>query len=296
MKRLSLLLLCALVFVSACSNHKKINQLILIKAHEVETHNSIEPSGLTLWDGQFYTVSDKHNVIYRLAFNDNTIELEPFIHIHNDKNNDKNSKLDFEGITHDGEFFYLISETHFQILKISKNGKNQTWLPIDDSLKTKGQQVGLFQTRNAYFEGICIVDDNQFLLAAERQPRGFIEYDVNGKQIKAYQMNQAVFNYQDHRSPDFTGLSCDDEGLYVLDRNAYVVAQLKRKQGQYTEISGYSYKHIVNQQQFKYQDMQYGHAEGLVVDGDDVYLILDNNRNPHQNGTGNNSLFLHLRK
>ncbi|MCF6318606.1 MAG: esterase-like activity of phytase family protein [Proteobacteria bacterium] len=292
MKPFSLLLLCTLAIVSACSNHKKTNQLTLIKAYEVETHNSIEPSGLTLWDGQFYTVSDKHNVIYRLAFKDNTVELEPFVHIHNNKN----SKLDFEGITHDGEFFYLISETHFQILKISKNGNNQTWLPINNSLKAKGQNAGLFETHNAYFEGICIVDDNQFLLAAERQPRGFIEYDANTNQIKAYQMNQAVFGYQDHRPPDFTGLSCNDEGLYVLDRNAYVVAQLKRKQGQYTEINGYSYKHIVNQQQFRYEDMQYGHAEGLVVDGDDVYLILDNNRNPQQNGRGNNSLFLHLKK
>jgi len=279
------------IFLTACSNHKGSNSLKLIKAYDVEINNSIEPSGLTLWDGQFYTVSDKHNIIYHLLFQDDKVELEPIIYIENDKG----MKLDFEGITHDDDFFYLVSEMHFQILKISKDGSNQSWLPLDNILRTKGREVGLFQTRNGYFEGICVLDNNQFLLAAERQPRGFVEYNANNDKIKAYKMNQAVFDYQDQRSPDFTGLSCDD-GLYVLDRNAYTVAKLKKVKGKYTEIKGYGYGHVINQERFKYQDMKYGHAEGLVVDGDNVYIILDNNHNPHQNGTSNNSMFLHLKK
>ncbi len=279
------------VVLTACFNHKFHNQLKLIKAYEVETNNSIEPSGLTLWDGQFYTISDKHNVIYHLLFKDDKVELEPIIYIENDKG----MKLDFEGITHDEEFFYLVSEMHFQILKIAKDGSNQSWLPLDDILKIKGREVGLFQTRNGYFEGICVLDNNQFLLAAERQPRGFVEYNANNDEMKAYKMNQAVFDYQYQRSPDFTGLSCDN-GLYVLDRNAYSVAKLKKVKGKYTEIKGYGYEHIINQESLKYQDMKYGHAEGLVVDGDNVYIVLDNNRNFHQNGITNNSLFLKLKK
>jgi hypothetical protein len=279
-------------FVVSCTNHKKISRLSLIKAYEVKTHNAIEPSGLTLWDGKFYTVSDKENTIFQLLFNEDSVELKPVIKI---EANSK-GKLDFEGISHDDDFFYVVSERYLQILKISRDGKQVTWLPKEGDFKSSGQAVGLFQTHNAYIEGLCVLGDNHFLLAAERQPRGFVEYRVDKNQIIAYQKDEAVFDYSDNRSPDFTGLSCDD-GLYVLDRNAYAVAKIKKKHGQYIEVAGFSYEHIIKQEQYQYQDMKYGHAEGLVVKGDTIYLILDNNRNGHLfNKDNNNSLFLKLKK
>lgn len=278
--------------MASCSNHKQVSQLALVKSYDVITHDSIEPSGLTLWDGEFYTVSDKHNFIYQLIFSENSIELKPIIEI----TNDKDFKLDFEGITHDKKNFYIISEMHFQILKISKDGQNQSWLPSTDKLKTAGIAKGLFTTRNANFEGICFMQNNKYLMAAERQPRGFVTFDGNTNQVIAYQVNNPVFEYQNDRSPDFTGLSCDDE-IYVLDRNADTVAKLKLKNGQYQEGRGYSYSHIINKPELQYQDMKYGQAEGLVVKGNKVYIILDNNRNPHsQNPSNTNSLFLELEK
>ena len=132
-------------------------------------------------------------------------------------------------------------------------------------------------------------------MAAERQPRGFIEFTPKSK-VNAYQVNKPIFEYEQDRSPDFTGLSCDD-GLYVLDRNAYMVAELKNVDGQYIESKGYSYKHTVKQPQYQYQNMQFGHAEGLVVKGNKIYVILDNNKNPRNvNPKNNNSLFLELEK
>lgn len=279
-----------MLFNSAC-NKNSVKRLSLVQAYEVITHGKIEPSGLTWWDGEFFTVSDKDNIIYKLIFSDNSIELKPVITI----KVKQDVKLDFEGITHDEDFFYLISETHFQILKISKNGKNQEWIPRSNMLKAVGQKAGLFVTNNAFFEGICILEEGNFLLAAERQPRGFVTFDAVNNTANAYQANTSSYTYKDKRSPDFTGLSCDD-GLYVLDRNAYVVAELNNVKGQFTQGRGYSYEHIIDQDKLIYKDMTFGQAEGLVVKGDMVYIILDNNRGFRQNKESNNSLFLIMKK
>ena len=286
------LILVSALFISACDSHRVTQKLRLIKAYTVDTKGFLEPSGLTLWDGEFYTISDKQDRIYHLKFEQNKIIMEPIIKIMNNRN----SKLDFEGITHDQDNFYLVSEKYFQILKVSKDGSQQNWLSTDDHIQQAGKNVGLFQTHNANFEGICLMQNNVFLLAAERQPRGFMEIDMAQNVLKAYQKSKPVFNYQGERSADFTGLSCDD-GMYALDRNADMVAKLRIKKGEYQEIKGYSYQHIVNQPQFKYLDMKYGQAEGLVVKGNKVYIILDNNRGYHENNSGNNnSLFLEMSK
>jgi hypothetical protein len=290
--RLIVLVLIA-IGLSSCSIHaKKVRQLHLIKAFEVETQGYLEPSGLTQWDGEFYTVSDKQDKIFQLKFKQNSIELIPIISIINDRN----KKLDFEGITHDENYFYLISEMYFQILKVSKDGKFQEWLPKDELLKRSGEKVGFFQRRNAYFESLCYLGSGQFLLGAEREPRGFIHYNSKTEYTKAYKSDESIYPLAQHRSTDFTGLSCGKKN-YVLERNAYVVSELKLKQGKFHESRGWSYQDIIEKPELQYQDMKYGHAEGLVVKGNKFYLILDNNRNPHkQNTKNNNSLFLVLRK
>jgi len=289
MNKFSIIVLLILVF-SACSN-KNIKRLSLIQSYEVVTHGHIEPSGLTWWDGGFYTVSDKDNFIYKLVFSDSLIELQPVIEIINDKG----TKLDFEGITHDDDNFYLVSETHFQILKISKDGTQQEWLPNSNILKSEGLKVGLFKTKNAFFEGLCIIDKGEFLLAAERQPRGLMTFNSMTNITNAYQVDKPNFNYKEDRLPDFSGLSCDD-GMYVLDRNAYIVAELNEVDGQYIEGKGYTYDHIINQKELLYEDMKYGQAEGLVVKGENIYIILDNNKESYKNRDNNNSLFLIMNK
>ena len=284
-----------IISLSACSKHKSDNNLKLVKAYQVLTNGNLEPSGLTLWDGEFYTVSDKHDKIYRLQFKGAQVILEPIISI----NNERNTKFDFEGITHDDEYFYLVSEKYFQILKVSKDGSQQSWMPTTDILQLAGIDAGLFKTHNANFEGICYLAENKFLLVAERDPRGFMQVSFTAKGIEtinAYQANHSTFPSDEHRSTDFTALSCDQQDVYVLERNAYMVAKLKKYKGKLKESRGWSYKSIIERPEYQYLDMKYGHAEGLVVNGDKIYIILDNNRNAHKHSDDNNSLFLELSK
>jgi uncharacterized protein YjiK len=297
-----LLNLFLLILLSSCSFNKRTNNLKLDKIFEVETHHQFEPSGLTEWDGVFYTVSDKHDYIYKLNFKNQKVELEPYISI----TNTDHLKFDFEGITHDKNNFYLVSEKNFKILVVSKDGKQQNWLNIDPSLEQIAKQAGLFKTDNAYLEGICVYYKNNkrnFIMVAERQPRGFLQFSLNKKNqvslFSAYVSKQKNFHTKDDlRSADFSGLSCEnDSELYVLNRNAYSVIKLKYIKNKFIEVAGWSYKDIILQPEFQFEDMEYGHAEGLVVLNNKVYLILDNNKSARRNDANNrNSLFLELTK
>ena len=69
----------------------------------------------------------------------------------------------------------------------------------------------------------------------------------------------------------------ENNRLYVLERNAYLICHLVRKDERFEEGEGWSYKHVVTRPDYKYVDMRYGKAEGLCMDKNFVYVILDNN-------------------
>ncbi len=84
------------------------------------------------------------------------------------------------------------------------------------------------------------------------------------------------------RLPDYSGLTADGEQVYALFRNAHLVVRLEKTDGQWRETAAWSYRHIETRPDLAYQSQTYGQAEGLVVDGRDVYLIFDNNLGPRQ--------------
>ena len=139
----------------SCSNHKNIQQLELVKAYQIETNNSLEPSGITEWDGVFYTVSDKHNTIYQLVFDESNVRFIPFIEIRSQDD----FVFDFEGITHDNNFFYLISENTFRILKVSKDGQHQEWFPDNNEIEIVGKKRRARNTNGTACEA-CNIDVN----------------------------------------------------------------------------------------------------------------------------------------
>lgn len=300
MNRVFVYLLLVLLLAS-CTSNKRLTELNLINIYEVETNEQLEPSGLTYWDGEFYTVSDKNNYIYRLIFDQKKVRLEPYIKIINESD----KRLDFEGISHDENNFYLVSENQFKILVVSKDGTKQHWLNISPSLEEIAKQAGLFKTRNAYLEGVCVYQENNklnFILVAERQPRGFIQFSLNKNNkissFSAFKSTQKNYQKDRPQSADFSGLSCSGQNqLYVLNRNSYTVVKLRRVADKFIEVFGWSYKNIINQPRYQFEDMEFGLAEGLYVDKDKVYIILDNNKDHRKNDPSNkNSLFIELSK
>lgn len=251
----------------------------------------IEPSGLTLKDGQLYTVCDDANIIFKIDVLDDQ-NAEAVIDQSLDVTQLSAMNLDLEGITVvDGEFF-VVSEVHHKLIRIQ--GKQLAWVPELGGVYADAFKAGLFQLYNAGMEAVTYLGDQTFLMSVERQPRGLIEvtFDAEYKSI-IKQSNQlfddSKYPLLESRKPDLAGLYFHQDVVYALHRNAYVIHELvKDKQGIYQEGQSWSYEHIVKDPKYAYQDMQFGHAEGLAVDDEYFYLVLDNNKNPRLKSPNDN--------
>jgi uncharacterized protein YjiK len=262
----------------ATGSEDRITPLKLIRALPVEGPENNQPSGLTLLDDILFAVSDKHDdTIFRISLTDTNAVFVPHLKFEIPESV-PGKRLDFEGITCDAEgSFYLVSETAFRILRVSADGVGVSW--ITHSLRAVGEQEGLFQTRGAYLEGIALLGPDTFLVCAERQPRGLIEVDrsVEPFGVRVFNYDDTSLNLPDGRGADFSDLFRENGDLYVLQRNSDAVCKLVYGGPISEEKEVWSFGHIVNREDLRYSNMKYGLAEGLCMDAERVYLILDNN-------------------
>lgn len=253
-----------------------IPQLELVAAYSVESPRFLEPSGLTLHDGELYTVADKvDNIIYRIVIDGDVARLTR--HILFDPPG--RSEMDWEGVTADRSgSFYLTSEENGRMLQVTPDG-TAIWATPD--LRDTSKKLGLFAKNNAGFEGLAWIGPNHWLGAVEREPRGLVEWQGFGQSVEA-----TAYIHQDSpykqalpllRLPDFSGLHADNGTVYAIFRNAHLIVRLEKSAGRWTETNAWSYEHIETDPRWAYRAQTYGQAEGLVVSGRDVYLIFDNN-------------------
>lgn len=280
MKLLFVVLLIVFLAWSYANPEEMVTPLKAVKVLPVEGLENNQPSGLTIFDNTLFVVSDKHDdTIFRIQLMEDKAVLVPHVQF---KLSEPVTEevLDFEGITCDEEGnFYIVSETAFRILKVSADGEKTSWLT--PSLRSDGEKVGLFQTRGAYLEGITLVDKGQFVVCAERQPSGIIEVDTNTTPVKvrAFKYDTTKAKLPKDRHPDFTGLFWENGILYALERNAYVICKLIKSSHGFEEGDFWSYESIETSEEFQYESMKFGRAEGLCMDKNHVYVILDNNGN-----------------
>jgi hypothetical protein len=275
-----------LLLLIAVLNHTVQAEPIRLSEFEVipiNTTHPIEPSGLSLLNGQLYTVCDDANAIFRLIPTDDG-EFQAKVEINLETDPLAASSLDLEGITVvDGDFF-VVSEVHHKMLQVKAGLLN--WVPRQGGVYASAFEAGLFQIHNAGLEALTYLGDQRFLMSVERQPRGLIEVTFDESFEHIIEQHNQVFDdtqyaLDGHRKPDLTGLYVYDGVIYALHRNAYLIHELIRDAaGQYREGQSWSYEHIVKDPRYAYQDMQFGHAEGLVVDDSYFYLVLDNNNDP----------------
>jgi len=252
--------------------------LKLIHALPVEGPENNQPSGLTIWHDTLFAVSDKHDdTIFRVALTDTNAVFVPHLTFAIPESA-PGLRLDFEGIACDAQgAFYLVSETAFRILRVSADGADASW--ITPSLRSYGEQEGLFQTRGAYLEGIALLGPDLFLICAERQPRGLIEVDrsVEPFAVRVFNTDETSLNLPAGRSADFSDLFRENGDLLVLQRNAEIISSLIYGGPVLEEKDLWSFGHIVNREDLRYSNIKYGLAEGFCMDANRIYLILDNN-------------------
>jgi len=183
------------------------------------------------------------------------------------------------------------------VLCVTRDGR-ATWASPD--LRVSSRQSGLFAKNNAGFEGIVWLGPNHWLGAVEREPRGLVEWQGTGNSmtVVATEMNLSPFidALPLLRLPDYAGLDTDQGRIYALFRSAHLVVRLERSGDQLIEAEAWSYRHIETDPRWAFRSQTYGQAEGLVVNGEDVYLIFDNNLGGRQsNPKDGRPLLVHAR-
>jgi hypothetical protein len=129
-------------------------------------------------------------------------------------------------------------------------------------------------------EGITALPDGRLLLAAEREPRGLIELPRGGGNVDglAWPMPDCAFGVPLGRATDFADLTWYSGSAYALERNLNLIARLERNPSGWEEREAWSYERTENDPRYVYEDRRYGMGEGLAIDDEHVYVVLDNNR------------------
>jgi len=274
---------CLLFLLVIEASSAKVIKLDNFQVLNLNTLQPMEPSGLVIKDEQLYSVCDDTSAIFKINVVDQN-NAEAVIDQDLDETQLSAMNLDLEGLTVvDGEFF-MVSEVHHKLISVKENKLN--WVPELGGVYAEAFKAGLFQIYNAGMEAVTYLGNQTFLFSAERQPRGLIEVTFDSDFKTILKQSNQVFDDSKYplvetRKPDLAGLYYHKGMVYALHRNAYIIHELiKDEQGIYQEGQAWSYEHIVKDPKYAYQDMQFGHAEGLAVDDDFFYLVLDNNNNP----------------
>lgn len=256
----------------------EIHPLKLERALPVDGEEGKELSGLAICDGELYTISDvQDDRIFRIRFSGEQAVLESYLEFVAPPM-DGLTKLDLEGLTCDDEGnFYLVSESACRILKVGAGDRHAIW--ITPSLLDFGSSKNLFQRRNAYLEGIALVAGDEVIVAAERQNRGLMRVKLpfsGAVEVLEFPVAHLAIPWQ--RSPDLSDLTFEGDQLYGLIRAASALCRLDWEHGVVTETQCWSFETIENLPELQYENMRYGRGEGLAIEGDTVYVVLDNNQ------------------
>lgn len=243
----------------------------------IECSIAVEPSGLCLRDGELYSVSDDtDDTIFRIVRSTGSARFEPALKFV--KPEGTQGLLDLEGISvGPAGSFFLLSEAHARVLQVFPDGKSK-W--VTESVKAEGKALGFFRATGGGLEGLANLDTGNFLIMAERQPRGWLEVDATHI-LKSATMPGTRYSSELPllRLPDFTGIDNFNGTFYVLVRNAELIITLERSGNGWEEGPvAWSFSKTVRDARWSYRDSLFGMAEGLAVDDDFFYIVIDNNR------------------
>lgn len=250
-------------------------ELKLEAAYRVAAIGEFEPSGLVWYRGRLLTVTDEvDDTVFELRIEQGVARVVPAFQFQA-PGVGPFTRLDLEGlaVAADGALL-IVSEATSRVLRVDPRSGQASWLALD--VEAVARSAGLLHTSNAGFEGIAALPNGGLLLAAEREPRGFVEVPVSDLHApaRAWVLPASAYAMPKGRAPDFADLASDEGQLYALARGAHFIARLDAT---YAETELWSYAATENDPQFAYESMRYGRAEGLAITQAHVYVVLDNN-------------------
>lgn len=279
-RALRLCCLFAGIGVGVSAHAQKAIELELIEAFPLIAEKPIEPSGLCVHEGRLFSVSDDTDgAIFEIILGEGEARFEVYREFTPPEDV---KKPDWEGIAAgDNGVFYLLSEVTGRVLEVRADGSTR-WVTPDISKDLA--EAGLMRLRNAGFEGLALRPEGGFYLAAERQARGLVIVDPEGN-LGIFPLNATRWGRHLPllRLPDFAGLDVSQGQVWALFRNAGLVVSLEPTANGWSEGAvAWSYGKNLESEAYGYFESQYGHAEGLAVTDDRVYLVVDNNQSPRR--------------
>lgn len=263
----------------------------LLHAWWIDGSEGLDVSGLSFCNGDLLAVADKSSErIYRLSPEPGrrSVQLSSVADFSRPPLPDdqpvtakaralhyasKSLSMDFEGITCDDTGIYLLSERHNRIARLDLKDNVGHWLPVRWS--ESARKRGFLQLFNAESEGLVKVAGD-FWVALERDPRGLLKLAAGDRVGQRFYPVPAVRGLDFRgRSEDLTALAYYDGSLFTLERNAYAVC---RRDIDTLEADWcIQYRHVEEGEEYVYRKTRFGKGEGLAVNRDGIFVVLDNN-------------------
>jgi hypothetical protein len=237
----------------------------------------VQASGLA-WDGKdLLLVSSFHDdAVYKVELLADKAVFTEKIRINRPKDAE-GMKLNWRGVASDGNGnLYLASGSACRILKVESDGDSEWEGP---ALLEAGAEKGLFVGENSGLEGIAVAGKGRFVAAASRDPRGLLQLDGSGPKplIHAFILDKSKVPLgTGRRKPDFSDLAQEKGQLWALSANADAISHLKWNGKDYAEAEYWTFGHVSNDAKHRYQGLKMGLARGLAMDGQRIFVVLDN--------------------
>ena len=234
----------------------------------------LDPSGLARWRGQLILVSDKAHFshVYAVVPADGrTVQPRSVGTL-----DAPGAGSDREGLAVCGDTLWVVVEQDSQLVQVSPVGVTAV-IDLDFSTVQSAVPPSL-QWMNAGLEGVACAPDGRMWVAKEREPRAIFEVDPStGAALAVWderaRTDQAVTIDGTTFWPSWADLQFSDGHLYALHRDGRRVVRLDPSTGRETAAVTLSYD-----EQLLYADAKpYGMAEGLLIEDDAIWVVLDNN-------------------
>jgi uncharacterized protein YjiK len=262
---------------------QEVTFLKLKQAFKYENSKNVpEFSGLCLKDGSLYSVNDKEsNFLYKVSVDtlNSTFTADGTL---------ISTGKDFEGICYYQNSFFVVEERECRLYKISNNTAIAYGARFLESLKSENI-IETGEGGNSQIESIAMLSDSTFLIATERGITALANINYSGKILSKTLISP--LHYNDYYLPSslakqyinvkdansFSDLCIFEEKAYLLERKKKLIHVIDITKDTFVIISTLSFKNSIENCEEDHE--YYGAAEGIAIDGNYIYIILDNNGN-----------------
>ncbi len=220
-------------------------------------------SGMVRWNQTLYGIGDKpwNTWLYELTMREqeyfSASEHIPVVY---------DGKPDFEAVDCFDSIFYVADERATKVVKIVANEDEVASSVMDLDWDTDVSGWG-----NAGIEGLAVDKENGVIyIAKERDPARLFRVMPDDKTVREFSLEM------DLSDEDVSDMKIENGFLYLLNRAKFRLLKFSLNSRKHLATFDYSGVLYADNQKF-YKSARYPMAEALLIEGEDIWIGLDNN-------------------